>query len=125
MASTKTRIKPIRIKNDTADYFENKPLNRMVESLEEMLKTGKVRFDGENLVVKGGSDSNADLSDLSDLSEMADLMRVSTEKILSDIKEFYTYIFKKRCIGNGGNLGPIKIFSGIKAQKGTDCIDAL
>jgi len=83
MASTKTRIKPIRIKNETADYFENKPLNRMVESLEELLRSGKVRFDGENLIVKGSS-ANADLSDL---AEMAELMRVSTEKILSDIKD--------------------------------------
>lgn len=83
MASTKTRIKPIRIKNETADYFENRPLNRMVESLEELLRSGKVRFDGENLIVKG-SDSNIDLSDL---SEMANLMRVPTEKILSDIKD--------------------------------------
>lgn len=55
----------------------------MVESLEELLRSGKVRFDGENLIVKG-SDSNIDLSDL---SEMANLMRVPTEKILSDIKD--------------------------------------
>ena len=83
MASTTTRIKPLRIKNDTADYFEKKPLNRMVESLEELLRSEKVRFDGENLIVKG-SDSNIDLSDI---EEMANLMRVPTEKILSDIKE--------------------------------------
>ena len=83
MASTKTRIKPIRIKNETADYFENKPLNRMVESLEEHLRNGKIRFDGEDLIIKG-SDANVDLSDL---SEMANLMQVTTEKLLSDIKD--------------------------------------
>ena len=53
MASTKTKVKPIRISNETADYFEGKPLNRMVESLSELLKSEKISFDGENLKVLG------------------------------------------------------------------------
>lgn len=82
MASTTTRIKPIRIKNETADYFESKPLNRMVESLGDLLRLGKIRFDGENLIIKGQTNV-----DLADISEMANLMRVSTEKLLGDIRE--------------------------------------
>ena len=84
MASTTTRIKPIRIKNETADYFENKPLNRMVESLEELLRSGKVKFDGENLVIKG---MTAEKTDITAIVEMAPLMGVTTEKLLSDFRE--------------------------------------
>lgn len=54
MASTKTRIKPIRIANETADYFEGKPLNRMVESLHHLIETGKVSFDGEEIKIPDG-----------------------------------------------------------------------
>ena len=82
MASTTTRIKPIRIKNETADYFEKRPLNRIVESLAENMQNGKVRFDGENLIFKG-----SDNTDLSDISEMASLMRVPTETLLADFKK--------------------------------------
>lgn len=84
MASTITRIKPIRIKNETADYFNNKPLNKMVESLENLLENGTLRFDGDNLVVKGAEAQNVDISDI---AEMAYLMRVPTETLLSDIRQ--------------------------------------
>ena len=83
MASTRTRIKPIRVANETADYFEGKPLNRMVESLCELIQSGKIEFDGENLKVKGvytqNSAENSSLSlnkwkiderDLEDLDTM-------------------------------------------------------
>lgn len=81
MASTTTRIKPIRIKNETADYFENQPLNRIVENLADLMQTGKVRYNGEALVIKGGN------SDLSDIEEMAALMMVPMDKLLSDFRE--------------------------------------
>lgn len=84
MASTTTRIKPIRIKNETADYFENQPLNRMVESLEELMKSGKIKFDGDNLVIKGLSQEKTDITDI---VEMAELMRVPMNKLLSDFRE--------------------------------------
>ena len=84
MASTTTKIKPIRIKNETADYFENKPLNRMVESLEELMREGKIKFDGENLIIKG---MTAEKTDISSIEEMAGLMRVPTEKLLSDFRD--------------------------------------
>ena len=82
MASTITRIKTIRIKNEVADYFEEKPLNRMVESLYELIEAGKMRFDGENLVINGSSST-----DIQDIEEMAALMNVRPEKLLSDFRE--------------------------------------
>ena len=84
MASTTTRIKTIRIKNETADYFEEQPLNRMVESLEELMKSGKIKFDGEELVIKGIAQEETDLTEI---EEMAALMNVRPEKLLSDFRE--------------------------------------
>ena len=87
MASTTTKTKTIRIKNDTADYFEDKPLNRMVESLEELLRSGKISFDGENLVIKGGVKNDTPKTDIESIAEMANLMRVPTERLLADFRE--------------------------------------
>ena len=87
MASTTTKTKTIRIKNDTADYFEDKPLNRMVESLEELLRSGKLNFDGENLGIKGGIKNDTPKTDIESIEEMANLMRVPTETLLSDFRE--------------------------------------
>lgn len=49
MASTKTQIKAIRIANETAEYFEGKPLNRYVESLHRLAEIGKVTLDEEEI----------------------------------------------------------------------------
>lgn len=51
MASTKTVAKGIRIANECAEYFEGKPLNRMVESLMGLMESGVVTYDGEELRV--------------------------------------------------------------------------
>lgn len=88
MASSTTKIKTIRIKNETSDYFENKPLNRMVESLGELLQSGKMSFDGENLVIKGQKgEENVPKTDISAIEEMAGLMRVPTDRLLMDFRE--------------------------------------
>lgn len=86
MASTRTRIKPIRITNETADYFENKPLNRIVENLMDLMKSGKVKFDGEKLIINGIS-SGQKKNDYESIAEMASLMKVTTEQLLSDMNE--------------------------------------
>lgn len=92
MSSSKTTTKTIRIANEVAEYFKDKALNRAVESLYGLLTTRRLSFDGEDLKVEcthQNSDSvvpSEEKTDLSDLSEMAELMRVTTEKILADIK---------------------------------------
>ena len=86
MASTRTRIKPIRITNETADYFENKPLNRIVENLMDLMKSGKVKFDGEKLIINGVS-SVQKKTDYESIAEMASLMKVTTEQLLSDMND--------------------------------------
>jgi len=53
MASTRTTSKGIRISNEAAEYFSDKPLNRMVEQLMELMRSGMVGFDGESLKITG------------------------------------------------------------------------
>lgn len=86
MASLRTTVKSVRIANEVAEYFENKPLNRMVEGLCDLLERGMVTYDGENLTVantrvpeaprepKTGNRWNIDEADLMDLDSMSRFM---------------------------------------------------
>lgn len=99
MASSKTVAKGIRISNESAEYFSGKPLNRMVESLMELLESGKVRFDGESLTVDGVHDeivkpaesvhsaNNYDLPTLKDLKSMANCFGITIDDLLGMIDE--------------------------------------
>ena len=51
MSSTKTRTKTIRIKNETADFFSDKPLNRVVESVHTLAIEKKLEIEGDGKVV--------------------------------------------------------------------------
>lgn len=51
--SKKTRLKTIRIKNEVADYFEGKPLNRAVEGLYEGLMDGRVKWKDGGIEIVG------------------------------------------------------------------------
>lgn len=53
MASSITKVKAIRIANETAEYFEGKALNRLVERVHSLLVSGEMTFDGENVRLKG------------------------------------------------------------------------
>ena len=56
MASSTTKTKTIRIANDTADFFEGKALNRLVECVHHLIESGKMSFDGEELKIMTGND---------------------------------------------------------------------
>lgn len=49
MASSTTKTKTIRIANDTADFFEGKALNRLVECVHHLIESGEMSFDGEEV----------------------------------------------------------------------------
>ena len=96
MGSTKTTTRTIRIANEAAEYFAKKPLNRAVESLYGLLRSGKLKFDGEEIKIECTHpkeekmytpDKNIPKTDYESIEEMADLMKVSAEKLLSDIRE--------------------------------------
>ncbi len=46
-----TRLKTIRIKNETADFFSDKPLNRVVESVHSLAVEEKIEIKGDGKVV--------------------------------------------------------------------------
>lgn len=54
MSSYITQTRTIRIKNETAEYFKGKAMNRAVDSMCAMIERGELEFDGENLRVVGG-----------------------------------------------------------------------
>jgi len=51
MASHRTRLRTIRIRNDVADYFEGKALNRAVEDIYDKIVDERVRFTGEGIEI--------------------------------------------------------------------------
>ena len=81
MASTKTQIKAIRIANETAEYFEGKPLNRYVECLHHLTESGAVVLDGEEVKVVGLR------SDMGEIGKMAELCGMTLEEILHQFCE--------------------------------------
>ncbi len=51
MASSKTRTRTVRISNESADYFEKLPLNKVIEGVYTLISEKKATFDGENLKI--------------------------------------------------------------------------
>ena len=45
MSSSKTKVMAIRVKNDTADYFHDKPLNRIVESVHDLAEKKEIEIE--------------------------------------------------------------------------------
>ena len=45
MSSKITKVMAIRVRNETADYFRDKPLNRIVESVHDLVKSKDVEID--------------------------------------------------------------------------------
>ncbi len=96
MASTRTTTRTIRIENEVAEYFKEKPLNRVIESLYGLLRSGKLKIDGEEIKVECTHqkaenvctpDKKIPKTDYESIVEMANLMQVPIEKLLSDFRE--------------------------------------
>ena len=93
MASNKTRTRTIRIANETADYFENLPLNRIVECVHALMESGKLKFDGAEVSLDGGGDvhtpvhADLPLKALADIEVMVGLFGLSLEKAVKDIDD--------------------------------------
>lgn len=51
MSSKTTTLKTIRIKNETAEFFKDKPLNRVVESVHYLTEERKLEIKGDGKVV--------------------------------------------------------------------------
>lgn len=51
MSSSKTRVMSVRVKNETADFFHDKPLNRIVESVHELAVKKEIEIDRGEVIV--------------------------------------------------------------------------
>lgn len=56
MSSKTTKVMAIRVKNDTAEYFQGKPLNRIVESVHTLAERKELEIKGNGDVVVRSSD---------------------------------------------------------------------
>ena len=61
MSSKQTKLKTIRIKNETADFFEGKPLNKVVESVHTLAinREVEIQTDG-NIRLSDNNDKRTD-----------------------------------------------------------------
>ena len=59
MSSKTTKVMAIRVKNETAEFFSDKPLNRIVESVHDLVKKEELGIEkGEVKIIDvHGSDS--------------------------------------------------------------------
>ena len=60
MSSTTTQVMSVRVKNETAEFFKGKPLNRVVENVHEMSKSGEIAIEGDGRVVIQRSDDKCE-----------------------------------------------------------------
>lgn len=87
MPSTKTISKGIRISNESAEYFEGKPLNRMVEGLMELLRSGELEYDGELKIKSCGvhTDIDTDAPAYKDLRSMLSCFGKSMDEMIAEV----------------------------------------
>ena len=89
MASTRTTSKGIRITNEAAEYYADKPLNRIVEGLIPYLKDGRVAYSDGEIKINGSADVHTasatppwvDDVYLADILNMASISGVATESL--------------------------------------------
>ena len=53
MGSSRTKVMSVRVKNETAEYFQDKPLNRIVESVHSLAIKREIEIDkGEIKIIE-------------------------------------------------------------------------
>ena len=84
MASTKTRTRTVRISNESADYFEKLPLNKIIEGVYTLISEGKATFDGENLKI---SEKSGLTPETKEIESMANFFGLTLNEMLKKIYE--------------------------------------
>lgn len=59
MSSKITKVMAIRVRNETADYFRDKPLNRIVESVHDLVKSNDVEIEKGQVKIIGSSSNHS------------------------------------------------------------------
>ena len=69
-----TKPRTVRLKNEAVEYFEGKPLNRMIESLMDYMERGQIEYGEGGLEVKGAfMVEKGIVNDLKIMGEMYDM----------------------------------------------------
>lgn len=56
MSSKTTKVMAVRVKNETAEYFKDKPLNRIVESVHELAVKNEISVEKGRVEIIGRED---------------------------------------------------------------------
>ena len=60
MSSTVTKVVSARVKNETADFFKDKPLNKVIEGVHGLAKKREIEIKGDGEVVIPSSDDKCE-----------------------------------------------------------------
>lgn len=77
MASKKTRVRAVRLRNEVADWFDKHDARGMIESIWEMYERGEIGINGDHVYIIHGEDI-----DLERLKKVARGMHRSPEEII-------------------------------------------
>lgn len=58
MSSSKTKVMAVRVRNETAEYFHDKPLNRIVESVHDLAEKKEIEIEKGTVKIIGIRNSN-------------------------------------------------------------------
>ena len=78
-----TRPITIRVRNEAAEFYEGKPLNRMIESLMEYIEMGQIEEVEGKLVVKGAF--MVDKAIVKDLELMCELYGITFDEMFTEL----------------------------------------
>ena len=56
MSSKTTKVMAIRVRNETAEFFHDKPLNRIVESVHDLAKNEEITIEKGEVKIKSMGD---------------------------------------------------------------------
>lgn len=51
MSSSKTKVMAVRVRNETAEFFHDKPLNRIVESVHDLAVKKEIEIEKGTVIV--------------------------------------------------------------------------
>lgn len=87
MASSKTVVKTIRIKNEVAEYFKDKPLNRYVEEMCECMQRGEIEENGNSISVHTDNTKSTLLSNemVGQIEHMCSFFKIDAETFLKEV----------------------------------------
>lgn len=60
MSSSTSKVVAVRIKNETYEFFSDKPLRKVIESVHELAKNDEVGIENGRVVIRSSNDKRQD-----------------------------------------------------------------